>query len=146
MKPLYDRQTILQLIPQRAPFVEVDEFYGVEGVCAQCGLTVREDNLLLDGDRLSEAGVLEHMAQSAAARAGYLAVSCGEEVRLGFIGAVNNASFARLPRIGERLTTTVEVLETVMDIALIAVTSCVGDEPVAECRMKIFTEPKTDRA
>jgi putative 3-hydroxymyristoyl/3-hydroxydecanoyl-(acyl carrier protein) dehydratase len=142
VKPLYDRQTILQLIPQRPPIVEVDEFYGIEGACAVCGLTVRQDNLLADGDHLSEAGLLEHMAQSAAARAGYLAVSCGEKVRPGYIGAVNNASLMYLPRIGEHITTTVEVLETVMDIALIAVSSRVDNKLIGECRMKIFTEQK----
>ncbi|MEG0789433.1 MAG: hydroxymyristoyl-ACP dehydratase [Alistipes sp.] len=140
MKPLYNRQTILHLIPQRPPIVEVDEFYGIEGMRALCGLTVRQDNLLLDDDHLSEVGLLEHMAQSAAARAGYLAISRGEQVRLGFIGSVNNASFGRLPRIGEQITTMVEVLETVMNIALIAVVSRVDDELIAECRMKIFTE------
>lgn len=140
MKPLYDRQTILQLIPQRPPVVEVDEFYGIEDAHALCGLTVRQDNLLLEGGQLSASGLLEHMAQSAAARAGYLSVSRGEEVRLGFIGSINNASFARLPRIGEHITTTVEVLETVMNIALIVVASRVDDELIAGCRMKIFTE------
>lgn len=140
MKPIYDRHTILQLIPQRPPMVEVDDFYGLENQRARCGLTVREDNLLLDGEHLSASGVLEHMAQSAAARAGYLAVSGGERVKLGFIGSVNNVSFVRLPRIGEYITTTVEVLETVTSIALIAVESRVGSEPVAACRMKIFTE------
>lgn len=120
--------------------VEVDDFYGIEDTRALCGLTVRADNLLLDGDHLSEAGLLEHMAQSAAARAGYLAVSRGEEIRLGFIGSVNSASFERLPRIGEYITTTVEVLETVMNIALITVASRVDNELIAECRMKIFTE------
>ncbi|MEG1983118.1 MAG: hydroxymyristoyl-ACP dehydratase [Alistipes sp.] len=140
MKSLYDRQTIQQLIPQRPPIVEIDDFYGIEASQALCGLSVRADNLLVQDDFLSEAGVLEHMAQSAAARAGYIAVSRHEVVRLGFIGSVNNASFVRLPHIGEHITTTVEVLETVMNIALIAVTSRVKGELIAECRMKIFTE------
>ena len=144
MNALYDRHNILELIPQRPPIVEVDAFYGIGDAGAVCGLTVRADNLLVDGGALSEAGLLEHMAQSAAARNGYLAVSRGEEVQLGFIGSVNNASFRRLPRIGERITTTVEMLETVMDIVLIAVTSRVDGEPVAECRMKLFMERKTE--
>ena len=144
MNALYDRHNILELIPQRPPIVEVDAFCGIGESGAVCELTVRADNLLVEGGALSEAGVLEHMAQSAAARNGYLAVSRGEKPRLGFIGSVDNASFRRPPRIGERITTTVEVLETVMDIILIAVTSRVDGEPIAECRTKLFTEHKTE--
>lgn len=142
MKPLYDRQTILQLIPQRPPIVEVDAFYGADERSARTGLTVEADNLLVDGDTLSEAGLLEHMAQSAAARAGYIARSIGKEVALGFIGAINNASFGRLPRIGEQITTTVELHEEVMNIALVEVKSCVGEEVIGQCSLKIFTEQK----
>lgn len=146
MKPLYDRQNILQLIPQRPPVVEVDALRAVDSTSAVCTLTVRPDNLFAEGEHLSEAGLLEHMAQSAAARAGYLAVSRGEGVPLGFIGAVDRAEFVRRPRIGERLTTTVEVVETVLNIALVTITTRIGEERIAACRMKIFTEPEPSQA
>ncbi len=141
MKPLYNRDNITELIPQRAPMIEVDDFCGIdaEGV-ALSRLEVRADNLLVEENHLSVEGLTEHMAQSAAARAGYLAVSKGEEVHLGFIGAVNGLTVGRLPLVGEVLTTSVEVVEEVMNIALIAVKSCVGEEEVASCRMKIYTE------
>ncbi len=141
MEPLYNRDTITELIPQRHPMIEVDAFCGIdtEGV-AHTRLEVRADNLLCEDGRLSVEGLTEHMAQSAAARAGYLAVQRGEEVHLGFIGAVSTLTVGRLPLEGEVLDTAVEVLEQVMNIALIAVRSCVGEEEVASCRMKIYTE------
>lgn len=141
MKPLYDRTQITRLLPQRAPMIEVDEFYGIDasGV-AVAALEIRADNILCEGDCLSTEGVAEHMAQSAAARAGYLSLSRGEEIKLGFIGAVSGLSVSRLPRVGEVVTTSVEVLENVMNIALISVVSRIGDEVAATCRMKIYTE------
>lgn len=146
MKPLYDRQEILRLIPQRPPVVEVDALHAADRTRAECSLTVRRENLFAEGEHLSEAGLLEHMAQSAAAQAGFLAVSRGERVPLGFIGAVDRATFLRRPRIGERIITTVERVEQVLDIALVRITSRIGAEEIAACRMKIFTEPDTEKA
>lgn len=141
MKALYDKEHITRLIPQREPMVQVDEFFGIgEDGIATAGLTVREENIFCEEGHLSLEGLTEHMAQSAAARAGYEAVQRGEEVRLGFIGAVRGLSVVRLPRCGERLTTSVEVVEQVMGIALISLVCRVGDEEIASCSMKIFTE------
>lgn len=141
MKPLYDSGTIAALIPQRPPMMLVDAFYGIEDGEAVAGLTVGEDNLFCERGSLCAEGVLEHMAQAAAARAGYEALQAGSPVRLGYIGAVNRVRFGRMPAAGESLTTRVRVVEQVMDITLVEIESRVGGEFSASCRMKIFLEP-----
>ena len=66
---------IKQLIPQRSPIMMVDELLCVNGDEAQCRLAVREDNFFLEEDGLiAEVGIIEHIAQSASAFAGYRAV------------------------------------------------------------------------
>ena len=145
MKPLFDHTTIQELIPQREPMVEVDTFYGIEDDVAWAGLTITPENIFTQDDHFTTEGLMEHMAQSAAARAGYVALKDQQPVALGYIGAVNKAEFGRLPRVGERLLTRVEVIQEVMDITLIEVECRVEEEMVAKCRMKIFTERRDDQ-
>ena len=140
MKALYDHSNIEDLLPQRFPMVQVDSFYGIHDQIAYTSLTIRPENIFVEDGFFTEEGLTEHMAQSAAARAGYLAVSNQRPIRLGYIGAVSKAQFSRRPIIGEKLMTEVRIIEEVMQIALIEVVSRIEDQIVASCRMKIFTE------
>ena len=78
---------ILNLIPQRPPIVMVDSFFGIEKNHSYSGLTVTADNIFYETGKLQEAGIIEHIAQSAAARIGFLYTRQGEKVPLGFIGS-----------------------------------------------------------
>ncbi len=118
-----------------------DAFYGIgEDGCARSGLTVCEDNIFVEEGALSECGLIEHIAQSAALRAGYMDRSRGEKVRLGYIGAVNDLKVHALPPVGSRLVTTIVVEQAVMNVTLLSARTECGGKPVAECRMKIYME------
>lgn len=131
---------ILELIPQRAPMVMVDELEGVAGEESKSSLTVRDGNIFVDGGVMSECGLIEHIAQSAAARVGYLSKSKGEDVPIGYIGAVNDFSLVEHPRTGDRIETTITVLQEVMNITLIEARCEVDGRVVARCKMKIFLD------
>ena len=140
-KTLITAGEILDCIPQRTPIVMVDTFYGIdERGCARSGLTVTADNLFVADGVLDECGIVEHIAQSAALRAGYMDRSRGEKVRLGYIGAVNDLKVHALPPVGSRLVTTIVVEQAVMNVTLLSARTECGGKPVAECRMKIYME------
>ena len=127
-KTLITAGEILDCIPQRTPIVMVDTFYGIdERGCARSGLTVTADNLFVADGVLDECGIVEHIAQSAALRAGYMS-------------AVNDLKVHFLPPVGSRLVTQNVIEQTVMNVTLLSArTECDG-KPVAECRMKIYLE------
>lgn len=135
--------TIEQLIPQRDPILMVDELLDVDGERATACLTIRPGNLFLaDDETLEESGVIEHIAQSASAFAGYKAVSAGaEEPPVGYIGEVKKFRSIRRPKMGERMVTTIEMGPEVNGVTLLSAHTCVGDEMVAETQMKIFIQP-----
>ena len=132
---------IKSLIPQREPILLVDALVGVEGDMARTQLTVRRDNSFVGDDGLlAETGLIEHIAQSAALRAGYMNRTMGRRVQLGYIGAVNDLKVHFLPPVSSRLVTQNMVEQTVMNVTLLSArTECDG-KPVAECRMKIYLE------
>lgn len=132
--------SIEELIPQRAPIVMVDRLTSIEEGVSYTELEVRADNLFVERGVLSECGLIEHIAQSAAARIGYLFRMRGEAVPIGYIGSVNQFALGRLPRVGERLTTSIRVLQEVYQVSLVETEVRSGDEVVASSRMKIFLE------
>lgn len=131
-------EDIFSLIPQRPPIVMIDSFFGIEENRSFSGLTVTADNIFCEAGKLQETGLIEHIAQSAAARIGFIYTQKGEEVPLGFIGSVDKLKVYSLPDVGMKLFTEITIVQEVFDITLISAQVKAGEELIAECRMKIF--------
>jgi len=132
---------IAELIPQRAPIVMVDEFLGMEGDnVSHAQLTVRAENIFVDNGVMDECGMIEHIAQSAAARVGYICREAGKEVPLGYIGSVNDFHLLTHPKVNDTIVTRIEIIQEVFNISLIEAHCCVNDSCIATCRMKIYLE------
>lgn len=129
--------TLRELIPQRPPFVMIDRLLSCDMVVTVTELEVRKDNVFVADGRFSAEGMMENMAQTCAARMGYISLMRGEKVKIGVIGAVNSFDIFRTPKVGEKIVTTIEVLEELFQITLAkAVIKC-GEEVLAEAKMKI---------
>ena len=131
---------IKELLPQRAPILMVDKLLEVEGDEAKTSFMVRPDNLFLDEEgRLEPAGLIEHIAQSASAFAGYTALTAGEaEPPVGYIGEVKDFRCHRHPQMGDELRTTVRLGPEVAGVRLLFGRTSVGENVIAETQMKIF--------
>ncbi len=118
----------------------VDELLRVEGDDAVCQLTIRPDNYFITPEgQLAEVGIIEHMAQSASAFAGYKAMADGaDKPPVGYIGEIKNFRLVRQPQLGEVVQTTISMGPAVGGITIITAQSCVGEEVVAKTTMKIF--------
>jgi len=130
--------SILELLPQRPPFVMVDRLTDYSETQSSCSLTIRPDNVFCEDGEFAAAGLIEHIAQTCAARLGYYnkyILKTG--VRLGFIGEVKDLSIVRLPREGETLDTTIVVMQEIFDVTLVSAEVRVGTETIATTRLKI---------
>lgn len=131
-------EELYSLIPQRAPIVEIDTLYEASATEAHTGLTVSENNYFCEDGRLSEAGLIEHIAQSAAAFAGYDTYLRGEAPHLGFIGEIKKCKIYELPKVGADLHTWIEFVSDVNGVSLMKAYTMVDIRKVAECQIKIF--------
>ena len=129
---------ILELLPQRPPFVMVDHLTDYSETQSSCDLTIRGDNVFCENGELAAAGLIEHVAQTCAARLGYYnKYVLKTDVRLGFIGEVKDLDIVRLPREGETLCTTIVVMQEIFDVTLVSAEVRVGEELIATTRLKI---------
>lgn len=139
-KALISGDELLEYIPQRSPFVMVDSYYGKRELSSFTGLTVRDGNVLTDGNLFSESGLIEHMAQSAAVSAGVDFIARGSSVPKGFIGAVSKMKIRMLPEVGKKLNTTITEIQKFQGISLVSAKVECEDQIVAECELKIFLQ------
>ena len=131
---------ILQLIPQRYPFMMVDTADDFTEDSCQTTLTVRYDNyFVIGGDELSETGLIEHTAQSASALAGYKSLGA-ESAPVGIIGEVKHFSCERRPRVGETLHTTITFGMSFGNVTLADGETAIDGEVIARTSLKIFIQ------
>lgn len=135
---------IRSLVPQRAPILMVDKLLDAAGDTATTSLTVREDNYFLnDSDgRLEETGLMEHIAQSASAFAGFKATSLGaEQPPVGYIGEIKWFYCYLCPQVGDELRTTVTFGTALNGVTMLTAQTVVHDIVAAETQMKIYIHP-----
>ena len=134
MEQEYD---ILTLLPQRPPMVMVDRLLHCDPVVTVTELTVREDNIMVEDGHMSACGLIENIAQTCAARMGYINLSSGKEVRVGVIGALRDMEIHSLPSVGSRIETKIEVSDEVFGMTLAHAESRSGDTLLCSGTIKI---------
>lgn len=129
---------ILQIIPQKPPIVMVDKLYYSDKIKTITGLEIKSDNIFCRAGMLSEAGLIENIAQTAATGVGFRYREEGKQAPLGYIGAVSKLIIHGLPLINTLIQTEVMVDYEVLGFSIIKGRVFSGDIILAECEMKIF--------
>ena len=98
---------------------------------------VPEEGIFVEGGLFRTAGLVEHMAQSSAARIGYICrYILHIPVKVGYIGSVRKLKVERNPAAGELLETTVYFREDIFGITLTDVEVWSGGEMIASASLK----------
>jgi predicted hotdog family 3-hydroxylacyl-ACP dehydratase len=130
--------TITQFIPQKEPMVMIDRLLEVKNKKTVTSLVIVECNIFCSNGLFREPGLIENMAQTAAAGVGYVSKSEGKRLPLGFIGGLRNLQIHELPGIGSEIRTEVTVEHEVFDATVVSGKTFVNDRCIAECELKIF--------
>ena len=115
----------------------VDRLLHFDRIVTTAEFAVREDNIFLEGDELQPEGLVENIAQTCAARIGYVNLMNKESVRLGFIGAVRNLSILGTPKIGETIETTITVKGEIFQMTLVDAEIRLNGSVIVNAEMKI---------
>lgn len=134
---------IHELLPQQEPFVMVGRLVAFDRKRTVTQTEVKSDNLFLEKDGLSVPGLMENIAQTCAARIGYVNKYILQKgIQIGFIGAVRNMEVHSLPQLGDTLETTVDVREEVFGMTLADAFIRCGGELRAKTEMKIAVKDR----
>ena len=134
----FEKIDILELLPQHKPFVAIDKMRHFDALVTVTGLKIAEESIFVENGFFTEMGVVENIAQTCAARMGYInKYLCHDSVKIGFIGSIKNLVIETLPKVGDELKTTIEVVSEVFAITLVNAKVEVGERLIASCEMKI---------
>jgi predicted hotdog family 3-hydroxylacyl-ACP dehydratase len=135
-------ENLIELIPQKPPFVLISSLLEVSEKTSTSTFTFDETHVLCWNGHLTSAGLMENIAQTAAAKTGYECLLKGSKIPIGFIGDVRDFIFTRHPQPGEEITTQVTIIHEIFDVTIISGVIKMDGVEIASCVMKIFVEPE----
>ncbi len=138
---IIEGNNLINLIPQRPPMVMISKLLSVDEKTCISSLMISEDNIFCNDSIFCESGLIENIAQTAAARFGYLAIHANEnegEVKIGFIGGIKNLLIHDLPNSGTEINTQITIEHEVMGASIISAKVYTDDKVFAEGELKIF--------
>lgn len=130
---------VLQFLPQRPPVVMISALLeaGADGTLSS--LTIAEENVFVENGILSESGLMENIAQTAAAGTGFKHHLENSPVPVGFIASVRSFQVFDFPKVNSVIYTRVKEIQEVMGVLIVEGQVTIGDTIVATAEMRIFT-------
>lgn len=130
-------------LPQRPPFVMVDAIIEANDIKSVTSFTVNEGHQFVTNGYFTEPGIVENMAQTAAAGTGYSAKINNRPAPIGYIGAIKNLVINKLPKTGDTITTESSFLHHVLNVHVVVCKVYLNNDEIAQCEMKIFVQSES---
>lgn len=134
--PTSDQNFVENLIPQKFPFVMVNSISEYSEEHLVSGFTIKEENIFVHEGVFQASGLIEHQAQSVALHTGYKFYLLGKEAPTGYIGAIKTFQAETLPKIGDQLVSEVKIINEMMGVTLVQISTTVNDQVIATSEMK----------
>jgi 3-hydroxyacyl-[acyl-carrier-protein] dehydratase len=137
---LVDKSEIERLIPQRAPMVMVHELLESSDHHAKTSLTIEQNNLFVRDGKLREPGLVENIAQTAAAQVGYQCLEKMMAVPIGYIASIKSLKIFGLPLVNSAISTSVKVTNQILDVTVVEGVVEQEGNVLCSCEMRIFAK------
>ena len=129
---------IHELLPQQEPFVMISSLVRFDMQTTVTETIVSADNMFVEDGVFTAPGIVENIAQTCAARIGYVnKYILKKGIQLGFIGAIRDLKVKNLPKVGDTITTTISVIDSVFGMTLVDAVVLHNGADVASAQMKI---------
>jgi predicted hotdog family 3-hydroxylacyl-ACP dehydratase len=150
--PLYTEEQlraidIHELLPQQEPFVMIGCLTQIDEVRTVTETVISPQNIFVDDGQFSASGLIENIAQSCAARIGFVnKYILHNDIQIGVIGAVKNFQVVSLPKAGQTINTTVDTVSEVFGMTLAKATVTCEGEVLATTDIKIGVRSEEEKA
>lgn len=150
--PLYTEEQLRaidvhELLPQQEPFVMIGCLTQIDEVRTVTETVISPQNIFVDDGQFSASGLIENIAQSCAARIGFVnKYILHNGIQIGVIGAVKNFQVVSLPKVGQTINTTVDTVSEVFGMTLAKATVTCEGEVLATTDIKIGVRSEEEKA
>ena len=131
-------RNILEYIPQRPPFVMIDGLVDVSDSITQSSLVITKDNLFVEKGEFYEGGLIENIAQTIAAGAGFRLKTSGGEPKMGVIASVRKLSIKERPRVNDKIITKIDLVSDFGNAIVVKGSITNKEREIVTCQMNVF--------
>lgn len=138
--PIVDIDFVQNLIPQKKPFIMVENLLAYSQNDITSSFKINLDNILVENQYFSSSGLIEHMAQTVALHTGYNFYLQNKKAPTGYIGAIKSVEIEILPKIDDIIETNAIILQEFMGVTLVNITTKLNGKIIAKAQMKTVLE------
>lgn len=138
-KEEYNIGPIGNYLPQRKPFILVDEIVEADEKKCLTRFNVTADAMMVEDGYLTEGGLIENLAQTCAAHIGFVEIHIRKSthIRIGLVGALKQCSIRQYPKLGEIITTEVCEEQVFGDMSSYTAIMRLGEEEIARGELQV---------
>lgn len=130
--------SVLDILPQQEPFIMIDAMLHYDDTRTTTSLEIRDSSIFLSGDRFTSSGVIENIAQTCAARIGYInKYILKRDITAGVVAAIKKFEISEWPHIGDVITTDVEIQAEAFGMMLAMATVRLDGKEIATAEIKL---------
>jgi predicted hotdog family 3-hydroxylacyl-ACP dehydratase len=129
---------VIELIPQRSPMLMIGQLVDVTPLSATTTFTISTPNIFIEENCFTESGMVENIAQTAAAMVGYQCRSENKLIPVGYIAALKNLVVRNRPAVDSTIKTTVTVTNNVLDVTIVQGVVEQDGKILCHCELRIL--------
>lgn len=129
---------ISDLIPQRPPMQMIDKLVYADDRSARGILFIKDTNLFSENGFLRESGLVEFIAQTAAAFTGFRNKMNNAPVSEGYIGAIKNLVIYALPPVNTEIQSEINLENEIVGYTIVTGRVHSKGNIIAACEMRIL--------
>ncbi len=131
------KEKIENYIPQRPPFVMIDNLVEASEVMFKSDFKIVLGNIFLDHDYLREFALIENIAQTSSAGLAVTKKFKGRKKPDGFLGGISKLKLYELPKLNDTIYTVIHLLASFENMFLVKGVNYLDGKMLMECEMKL---------
>ncbi len=124
-------------IPQRTPFIMIDNLVEAAPEKFVSDFRVLPDNIFVENGVLREFALVENIAQTSSAGLAIIKMFPGKKNIDGFIGGITKLKLYDLPRVNDTIQTIVRLIAQFENMFLVKGENFVNGRKLLECELKL---------
>ena len=134
---LVTRQKIEEFIPQRKPFIMIDNLIEASAEMFKTDFKILPDNIFVEKGLLREFALIENIAQSGSAGLAASKIFADKKKADGYIGAISKLKLYELPKLNDTIYTIVNLITRFENMFLLKGTNYLEERKLMECEIKL---------
>lgn len=134
---IISKEKIEFYIPQRVPFIMIDNLVEVSEKTFKTDFRILPDNIFVENGILREFALIENIAQSSSAGLAIIKTSSAKKNADGFIGGISKLKLYDLPKVNDTIFTIVNIIAKLENMFLLKGENYLNGKKIVECEIQL---------